>query len=138
MRTLVAKYFTCVPLHSYMLVDWFLQLANPSNNHIVLGPWSWKCPQYVLRYRAFGSYVVWIHVYIRKWTACSKYDNHSRLKSQHNYGNLYNPFLSTRIFTHIRNKIWVPTIMRKVATTLTWIYQLSHSKCVFYSLGEVG
>ena len=48
---------------------------------------------------------------------CSKYDNRSRLNSQHNWRDLYDHLTSTRIFTLRINKIfiWAPKIMRQMA-----------------------
>ena len=39
------------------------------------------------------------HVFKRDWIACSTCDGHSCFKSQHNWGDLYDHFISTRIFT---------------------------------------
>ena len=54
-----------------------------------------------------------------------KYANQCSLNSEHYWGggDLYDNFLSTRIFTSIMNKIFVlaPKIMRKVATASIWI-----------------
>ena len=59
----------------------------------------------------------------RYWTMCLKYHNHSKLNSQHNRGNLYDHFMSKRIFTLIMYKMFrrSPKIMRKVATVSIWI-----------------
>ena len=43
------------------------------------------------------------HVFKRDWTTCSK--NYSRLNSQHNWRDLYEHFMSTRIFNLIMHKI---------------------------------
>ena len=47
------------------------------------------------------------------------YENHSRLKSQHNFDELYDHSMSMRIFTLIMNKklIRTPKLRGKVATT---------------------
>ena len=54
---------------------------------------------------------------------CLRYANQSRLNNQHNWGGLYDQLMNMRIFTLIRNKIFiqVPKIMRKVAMALLWI-----------------
>ena len=41
------------------------------------------------------------NVFKRDWTTCSKFVNHSRLNSQHNWGDLYDHLMSKRIFTLI-------------------------------------
>ena len=46
-------------------------------------------------------------VFERDWTTCSKYDNHSRLNSQCNWGNLYDHLMGMRIFTFIVNMIFM-------------------------------
>ena len=43
----------------------------------------------------------------KDWTACLEYDNHARLNSQHNWGDLYDHLMSMRIFTLIMNKIFI-------------------------------
>ena len=43
----------------------------------------------------------------RDWTTCSRYDNHSTLKSQHKWGDLHDHVISMRIFTSIMNKIFI-------------------------------
>ena len=54
---------------------------------------------------------------------CSKDDNHSRLNSQHNYGDLDDNSMSMRILTLIVNEIFIRAskIMRKVALPLIWL-----------------
>ena len=46
-------------------------------------------------------------VFIRDWTVCLEYDNHSRLHSQHNLGNLYDLLMRMRIVALIMNKIFI-------------------------------
>ena len=62
------------------------------------------------------------HVLKRNWIMCSKNDMHSKLSSQHNWGDLDDYLMSTRIYTFIIDKIFIlaPEIMRKVATALIW------------------
>ena len=43
----------------------------------------------------------------RDWTMCSKQVNHSKLNNQHNWGNLYDHLMSTRIFTLVMNEIFI-------------------------------
>ena len=59
----------------------------------------------------------------RNWTACSKYDDYSRLSSQHNWRYLYDHFISTRTFILEINKIihMSTKIIRKLAMALIWI-----------------
>ena len=51
----------------------------------------------------------------KDWTMRSKYDNHSKLNSQHNWGNLFDHALNTRMSTLIMSKIFIraPKIMKK-------------------------
>ena len=67
---------------------------------------------------------------------CSKYINHSRLYSQHNWGDLYDYFISTRIFTLIINKIFIRALStrRKMATGMHWICYSSRINSVFQIL----
>ena len=60
----------------------------------------------------------------RDWTACSKFDNHSRLNSQHNCRNLYEDLTSTRIFTLLMNRQSYTSYTKlrgKVASASIWI-----------------
>ena len=41
------------------------------------------------------------------WTKCSKYVEHSKLNSQHDWGDLYDRLPSTEIFTLIMNEIFI-------------------------------
>ena len=41
------------------------------------------------------------------WIKCSKYDNHSRLSSEHNWEDLYDHSMHMRIFTSIMIKIFI-------------------------------
>ena len=50
-------------------------------------------------------------------TTCSKYDNHSTFKGQHNWGNLYEHLMSTRIFI----LIWAMKMTRKAVVISIWI-----------------
>ena len=46
------------------------------------------------------------HVFRRDWTRCSNYANHSRLNSHpHNWEDLYDHLMSTRILTFVTNKM---------------------------------
>ena len=45
------------------------------------------------------------HVFIKDWTTSLNNDNHSKLNSQHKWGDLYAKIMSIRIFTLIMNKI---------------------------------
>ena len=60
---------------------------------------------------------------------CTKYDNHYRLHGQHNWADLYDHLLTTRIFTFI---------MRSVGMDSIWICKPSHTYHVFHILGVVG
>ena len=55
----------------------------------------------------------------RDWTTCSKYDNHSRPKGQHDWEDLYDHLMNMRIFVKIMNNIFIraPKTMRTVTTT---------------------
>ena len=55
--------------------------------------------------------------------------NHSMLKSQQNWGDLYDHLMSTTLFTLVMNKVirWALNMMRKVATALIWICRPSSS-----------
>ena len=58
----------------------------------------------------------------RHWTTCSIYDNHSRYKNHHNWQDLHDHSISTRIFTLIMKiLISAPKTMRKVAMASIWI-----------------
>ena len=41
------------------------------------------------------------------WTLCSKFVNHSRLKSQHRWGDLHDHSIRKRTFTFVMNKILI-------------------------------
>ena len=75
------------------------------------------------------------HVFKRDWTMWSKYVNRLGLHSQHDWRDLYDHLMSTRIFTFIVNKIfmWAPKVMRQVTLGTIWICY-----CAFYILREVG
>jgi hypothetical protein len=72
--------------------------------------------------------------------ACLKYGNHSRLESQHNWGDPYNHLMNMRISTFIMKKIltWTPHHTRKVATASICICQPLHLTPMLHTLREVG
>ena len=82
-------------------------------------------------------------VLIKTWTLCSKHDhnNSSKFNRPHNWGDLYDHLLNTRIqFTFIMNQtfVWAAQIMRKVAMASIWICQPSHINLMFHIPREAG
>ena len=67
------------------------------------------------------------HVSQRNWIVGSEYIYHSRLNSQHNWGNLEAHLISMRIFTLIINKTHLPNVLdevcSKVPTRHTPLYE---------------
>jgi hypothetical protein len=64
------------------------------------------------------------HVLKIDQTPCSYYANHSRLNTQHDWGDLYDHLMSSRILTlSLQTKIfiWAPKIMRQTAPGTIWI-----------------
>ena len=68
------------------------------------------------------------------WTMCSEYANHSRLNSQHNWGDLYVHLMGTIIFTLIMNMIFIfaPKPMRQMATGFGFANYLALIACFIY------
>ena len=66
---------------------------------------------------------------------CSKYDDHFKFNNRHNWAPINNYLMSTRIFTLIKDNIFIepPKIMRKATrTALVWMCQSSYSSCMFH------
>ena len=54
------------------------------------------------------------HVFRRDQVPCSKYNNHSRCKSQHNWGGgLYDHLMRTRIFTLMMNNTFIEALEKR-------------------------
>jgi hypothetical protein len=68
---------------------------------IVSGMWLGVAPRTDTKCVCLGI------VFKREWPTCSKYDNHSKFNSQHNWEDLHDHLMSTRIFTLIINKIFM-------------------------------
>jgi hypothetical protein len=47
------------------------------------------------------------NVFKRDWTTCLEHDDHSRLNSQHNWGDLYDHLMSPRIFNLTTNQMFI-------------------------------
>jgi hypothetical protein len=80
------------------------------------------------------------HVFKNDWIACSKFDDHYELESQHNWGDLYDHITFTIIFTLTIDKIFTQALKShdKLATTWIWIRRSSSSNHMFPILEEVG
>jgi hypothetical protein len=70
---------------------------------------------YLIQTHVIEWYVVWCgskngyqkYMCLKKIGVCSKYVNHFRLNSQHNWGDLYDHFMSMSIFNLMLNKIFI-------------------------------
>ena len=69
--------------------------------------WTPKFEWYVGRCGSQNWHPKRHHMFEGDWTKCSKYVEHSKLNSQHDWEDLYDQLLSTGIFTLIMNKIFI-------------------------------
>jgi hypothetical protein len=71
---------------------------------------------------------------------CSNYANHPSFNGQHDWGDIYDQLMATRMFTLIMDKIFISglKIVREVTTTLIWICLPSCTNRMVHILGEVG
>ena len=118
-------------LNPYNEVDrWHNNLDNPNPSFRITFLHRNTCIRVTCSLVWLQEHISQTHVLERDWTACLKYDNHSRLDSQHNWGKggggeetVYDHLMSTRIFALIMNKIILsaPKIVRKLSTASIWI-----------------
>jgi hypothetical protein len=76
------------------------------------------------------------HVFIRDWTICSKFVNHSKFDTRHHYflgGCSTLSLRRKRIFTMLMNKTRMSLkVMRSMLTIVIWICYLLHESRVSY------